>query len=269
VAVSAAVGSLSENTTYHFRIVATNPGGTSYGSDEMFTTLLPEFGRCAKVSSEKVGNKAVYHGGFTAATCLVKSGTHTGQYEWYPGVVKGGFKTTIKPTTRATLETVKRVKVTCTGETSTGAITSAKTVGNVIIKFTGCESAAKKCMTAGLGEGELESKTLEGALGWENEALKKVALDLYPVGRIGPAIEYTCAGSAPTTLSGSIISPVSADKMVSTATVKYAATAGKQKPEGFEGGEKDVLTNTLNEQVGLTLTATQTNEEAIEINAVV
>ena len=39
--VSAALtpGSLSENTTYHFRIVATNSGGTSYGSDEAFTTL--------------------------------------------------------------------------------------------------------------------------------------------------------------------------------------------------------------------------------------
>ena len=40
-AVSATLGSLSENTTYHFRIVATNPGGTSYGSEKTFTTTLP------------------------------------------------------------------------------------------------------------------------------------------------------------------------------------------------------------------------------------
>jgi hypothetical protein len=39
VAVSASVGSLTANTTYHFRIVATNPGGTSDGSDETLTTL--------------------------------------------------------------------------------------------------------------------------------------------------------------------------------------------------------------------------------------
>jgi phosphodiesterase/alkaline phosphatase D-like protein len=39
VAVSASVKSLSANTTYHFRIVATNPGGTSDGSDQTFTTL--------------------------------------------------------------------------------------------------------------------------------------------------------------------------------------------------------------------------------------
>src|SRR5208283_2351874 len=39
VAVSAAVASLTPNTTYHFRIVATNAGGTSKGSDETFKTL--------------------------------------------------------------------------------------------------------------------------------------------------------------------------------------------------------------------------------------
>jgi thermitase len=39
VEVSAMVGSLSPNTTYHFRIAATNSGGTSQGGDQMLTTL--------------------------------------------------------------------------------------------------------------------------------------------------------------------------------------------------------------------------------------
>jgi hypothetical protein len=38
VAVSTSLGSLSADTTYYFRIVATNPGGTSSGSDQSFTT---------------------------------------------------------------------------------------------------------------------------------------------------------------------------------------------------------------------------------------
>ncbi len=38
VAVSASLGSLGEHTAYHFRIVATNAGGRSYGADETFTT---------------------------------------------------------------------------------------------------------------------------------------------------------------------------------------------------------------------------------------
>jgi outer membrane protein assembly factor BamB len=41
VAVSASVGSLTANTTYHFRISATNPSGTSKGSDETFQTVAP------------------------------------------------------------------------------------------------------------------------------------------------------------------------------------------------------------------------------------
>ena len=274
VAVSASLGSLAESTTYHFRAVATNVGGTSYGGDQTFTTYsAPEFGRCIKVPSKKVGTKTVYNGGFTAATCLVESGTKTGQYEWYLGVVKAGFTTTIKPTTKATLETVKKVKVMCAGETGTGSITSAKTVGSVVVKFTGCASGTKKCTTAGLAEGELETKKLEGVLGIERITIKEgketryVALDLYPVGKTGAFLEYTCTGSAPTTLSGSILAPVTADKMLAAATLKFTATAGKQKPEALLGGEKDVLTNTLNEQVALTVGSTQTNEEPVEINA--
>jgi hypothetical protein len=39
VAVSAAIGGLAGNTTYHFRIFAKNAGGTSTGSDQTFKTL--------------------------------------------------------------------------------------------------------------------------------------------------------------------------------------------------------------------------------------
>jgi len=40
-AVSANISGLAANTTYHFRIVATNIHGTRYGSDRTFTTLSP------------------------------------------------------------------------------------------------------------------------------------------------------------------------------------------------------------------------------------
>jgi hypothetical protein len=37
--VSANIGGLTASTTYHFRTVATNSGGTRYGADKTFTTL--------------------------------------------------------------------------------------------------------------------------------------------------------------------------------------------------------------------------------------
>src|SRR5207245_445909 len=39
VAVSAEVEGLAANSTYHFRIVASNAGGTSAGADQTFTTV--------------------------------------------------------------------------------------------------------------------------------------------------------------------------------------------------------------------------------------
>src|SRR3954471_7112162 len=42
-AVSANLTSLSDGTTYHYRVVASNSAGTSHGSDAVFTTLaLPD-----------------------------------------------------------------------------------------------------------------------------------------------------------------------------------------------------------------------------------
>jgi hypothetical protein len=42
VAVSASLSGLAPGATYHFRLVATGPGGTSYGTDEQLTTAAGE-----------------------------------------------------------------------------------------------------------------------------------------------------------------------------------------------------------------------------------
>ena len=180
VAVSSLATDLIPSTIYHFRIVATNATGTSYGADRKFTTLgAPDFGRCVKVAAEERGKKKVYHGGYTAATCLVASELHNGEYEWEPGVAKTGFKTERNGV--LTLETSKKLKVTCSAESSGGEIVGTKEVANIVVRLTGCGSSGQKCTTPGLAEGVLESKVLEGALGWEMKARKKVALDLRPV----------------------------------------------------------------------------------------
>jgi hypothetical protein len=44
VAVSAAIGTLTQNTTYHYRLAATNVNGTTYGHDVSFKTARPPAG---------------------------------------------------------------------------------------------------------------------------------------------------------------------------------------------------------------------------------
>ena len=67
--------------------------------------------------------------------------------------------------------------------------------------------------------------------------------------------------------------PVIAKKMLLSSTLKFKQRNGKQKPEQFEGGLKDVLEMRPNaspfDQAGMAFEALLTNEDAIEINPVV
>jgi len=237
----------------------------------------PEFGRCGAAPSEEVGTKTVYHGAFTAASCVKVSGTHTGHYEWESGVLNAHFTIKIKELTKVTLETINGAKVTCTGETGTGEYTSPKTVGGVVLKLTGCEltSGKAKCASSGAAAGEILAKPLEGVLGIDTlgttAASNKIGLQLYPAGKTGPLMVFSCA-STTVSVQGSFIVPVTADKMLLSSTLKAAAAKGKQRPESFVGGAKAILEESVNsakpEQAGLTLTTILKNEELLEINTV-
>ena len=82
VAVSAVVHGLEANTTYHFRIVATNAGGTSYGSDETFKTL-PDAPTVASEAASSIGQTAatlagtVNPDGAEVTSCVLEYGTST------------------------------------------------------------------------------------------------------------------------------------------------------------------------------------------------
>ncbi len=240
----------------------------------------PEFGRCLPVPGEQIGKKVVYHGGFTNAGCTKASPTHSGRYEWSSGAVKGGFTTAIKATTGILLETVTKQRVKCTGESGSGAITSPKTVGGLVMRFTGCESGAKphpRCTSPGLASGELETKVLRGVLGIESitfvegREIRHIGLDLSPSAPGATFMEYSCGGGS-IAVTGSVIGRVQAGKMRLSSTVAFRQSAGKQVPERFEGGETNVLMLALGGaepvQAGLKHSAIQANEEEVEVNPV-
>jgi len=230
----------------------------------------PEFGRCIKTTG----------GAYEDAGCTT---TGTGKsYEWYSAfgssqpLEKTGFSNAIKEGTTAQLETVNKNLVSCEGESASGKYTGNKTVGSVIVTFTGCTSFGTSCKSEGAATGTVVTYSLEGVLGVEEvgavPALNQIGQSLFPPGHSGPLAELKCGG-VPMTIAGAIITPVSTNAMKLTAQSKTKAAKGKQKPENFVGGPSEVLITTIEggtpEQGGETLTTIQTNEEKLEINSVV
>jgi hypothetical protein len=134
------------------------------------------------------------------------------------------------------------------------------------------------CTSPGHEKGELETVPLEAKAVWENEKLHKTAIDFYPSAGHETFIEFTCGEHEEVTVKvkGSVLVPITPDKMSKTFTLKFKGTHGFQVPEEYEeNGKKvkDVLFSDFTEkgydQAGQTETVTVTNEEALELNAYV
>jgi hypothetical protein len=236
----------------------------------------PDYGRCLKVSVAKSGV-------WGNTGCTKTGGTKANEYEWYPGfegakpIVKPGYKTKLKPTTTATLETVKGDKVVCTGETGAGYIYTPNYSVVTSMTLTGCASGGFACQSESQPAGTIDGGGNYDYIGWINQPLKKVG-GLLAV----PGWQFSCSGGTLAGLTVYIYNgawvPLKAGKMLKAETVKYVATAGKQKPEEGEPYGHYVLEahyyNSLGEyvgqeQIGLTAAIVQTNAEKIEINPVV
>jgi hypothetical protein len=241
------------------------------------SAAAPEFGRCLKQATKSLSN---YDSSKCVKLASEDSGTEAeklkkGNYQWFPGVVKNKFTTAIKSGTIATLETVGGTKITCTGETSSGEYTSTKTVGKMVAKFTGCETNKLKCESAGAGSGNINTAPLGGPIGFETEvsppSKDHLASELHS--ESGNIAEFECAGLK-VVVKGSVLHKITANSMKLTATEKFTASKGKQKPEHFAGGvpKEHILETSTNggpfEQSGQTITSILTNEEKVEANSV-
>lgn len=252
--------------------VNNQPSTSTCGSEKLTVAAVehpkegPEFGRCVKVAKGT--------GAYGNSACTTAGGTKG--YAWQSGVVKSGFRTVIATGTTVLLETTtKGPKVICTSESGSGTISGPKSVSGVVLVLTGCAQNGTKCKSAGAAEGEVSSLSLNGALGvmklGTTPAANKIAMDLYPAEGSGKAMEFTC-GTASEVVRGSVIVPVTANKMTTSYVLAFAESKGKQLPESFLGMPKDVLESSLNGasylQTGLKAKLTMTTEETVEINSV-
>jgi hypothetical protein len=227
----------------------------------------PEYGRCIKVATGT--------GHYGSGACTSEGGEK--RYEWYGGVAQRGFTTTAGETK---LENVAGTKIVCSAETGEGEYQGRKAVTSIVLRFQGCQGGGAECKTAGAAAGEIVTRSLEGVLGIETASTEgpindKIALDVFPVGREGLLAETErCGLLAHVSVRGAVLARLASNAMALTPKLKYKATSGKQKPEGFEGQPADVLEmalfgTTTFSQAGLSMEATQTNEEKVEINSVV
>lgn len=169
------------------------------------------------------------------------------------------------------IETVGKVKATCTGSTTTGEVTGAKQ-GKTTLTLTGCGAAGLTCASKGAKEGEIVSNVLNVTLGYINKALKEVGVDLKPAK--GPITTFTC-GPATIVVTGSVIGRITpVNKKVNAGkpfTLTFKQAKGKQKPNKLEGGPIDVPMGSIQggtpEEAGIATKAKLTLTEAAEIKA--
>ena len=236
---------------------------------------LPELGRCEKVTAEKVGGKAVYHGLYEDAGCTYET-AHSGRYEWTPGPgAAGRFSGEGKA---LSLQTVGGAKVTCLASTSSGQYTGTRSA-TIALTLTGCQRVTGKeaCQTAGAGSGEIRTGALAAELGFIKDVQGAGGLEAsvgWDLKGAGAIVAASCgAGSEPLQVTGSVIAPVPADKMLASYILGFKAKAGVQAVEGFEEQPKDVLSAQFGgrspEQAGLTMSQKILNEEKLEFKAVV
>jgi hypothetical protein len=236
----------------------------------------PEYGRCAKAEENA---KKEFNGSFSNSSCTLEvkeaERAKKGKYTWLPGAVKKKFTSTGGA---GILETVGGSRVECKTESSTGEFKeSNKEEAGVVVTFTGCIALGAPCTSSGKNSGELVTNELEATVGWENKALKKTDVELFPAKSVtsGLFIEFNCQGLT-VKVKGAVLVPIKNDKMTETETLKFKATKGKQKPEKWEeSNSPEILESAFSnvghgfEQAGQTITATIKAEEKLELNAVV
>jgi hypothetical protein len=110
------------------------------------------------------------------------------------------------------LETIAGNVISCTGNQSSGTISSATMINAIVVKFTGCKTMIggfkAPCKSSGAAAEEVVTNSLTGELSYLLPNSPRTALDLKPTASGGDFATFTCALgglSSTLTVEGSLI----------------------------------------------------------------
>jgi len=200
------------------------------------SAALPEFGRCVKQATSTFR--------YTEAACIAEStGANTGQYEWASG--PGAKPTFTLKSGEATLSVPElKAQVSCKASKGVGTVTSATTVGKVVITFSECESAGEKCTGGTKAKpGQIVTNDLTGPIGFVTKTPISVGQDLAPEAPATLVAGFKC-GTTEIDMRSSVIALDTGNVDVAPITKftdTFAEVGGAQDPENLEGALKDTL----------------------------
>jgi hypothetical protein len=287
VKISAKLTGLTARTAYHYRVIASNAGGTSEGNDESFLSeYAGEFGQCAKAASKGLGR-------YGNSGCTAQGGSDG--YEWQSiGDISGEHEVVTTSASKARPEfewsEVRRRRsgeayiangaMVCSGEESLagqGVVSGPSEIRGLVLRFKHCVARGdEECSSDGAPDGEIVSMPLEATLGvlelGMTSAENKLGMALSS--EEGSMMAFSCSGGLSGEVSGSVIAPITANKMTHSFKVSFAQSKGKQKQEAFVDGPASVL-NLFGNQFGptglkldMTVSLKGPATEKLELNSV-
>jgi phosphodiesterase/alkaline phosphatase D-like protein len=264
VVVSASVGSLAGNTTYHFRVVATNPGGTSKGSDQTLTTLpnpptVVTKAASAVTQTSTTLNATVNPNGGAVSECELQYGTTTSYASSAPCTPSPGSGTSpvavSASITSLSANTTYHFRIVATNPagTSTGSDETFKTPPNPPTVVTGTASSLTQT-----------TATLNATVNPNGGAVSECEL------QYGTTTSY--GSSAPCTPSpGSGTSPVAVSASITSlsANTTYHFRIVATNPGGTSKGSDQTLTTLPNPATVVTKAASAVTQTSTTLNATV
>ncbi|HTU79552.1 MAG TPA: IPT/TIG domain-containing protein [Solirubrobacteraceae bacterium] len=239
VAVSASIADLHANTTYYYRALASSAYGTSYGTQQSFTTAkFPEIGRCTKLSGK------AKTGAYSSSKCTKHSaGEDSGAYEWRAWPLADP-KLTLSGGNAAFVGAGTRIE--CAASAGSGEYTGPQTA-LLSLTLTGCvdETDHLACNSPGLAGGEVAVDSAQAELGFIDAAKPTIGWAINqssdtPLASLECPEQGQPASAFP--ILGAAIAPLkTVDKMAASDALDFKTEGDEQDPERFQGGPKDAL----------------------------